>query len=250
MAPEFKNNPNLTELEKEYASMVKMLDTDVGRIYAKLQELGIFENAILVFSGDHGHELYYHETDHTDKTHNLETGQSYDNINTKFYSPLGGDVFDGNNGMAGLKRSNWEGGVRVPLLWHWKEKIKPETISNQMVSNYDFLNTLAEIISGKAMKKKDRVSYAKTLFGRKSKKRAYTVCSSTMGPALVTKEGWKICNFLKRDVFQLYYLPNDYKEENELSTENSNKMDELKKLLFKACDSNWENGLGAKIVKP
>ena len=250
VAPEFKNNPNLTELEKEYASMVKMLDTDVGRIYAKLEELGILENTILVFSGDNGHELYYHQTDHTDKTHNLETGQSYDNISTKFYSPLGGDVFDGNNGMAGLKRSNWEGGVRVPLLWYWKGKIKPGTISNQMVSNYDFLNTLADIVGTKTIKKKDGLSYAKTLFGRKSKERAYTVYSSTMGPALVTKEGWKIRYFLKKDVFQLYYLPNDYKEENELSTENPNKMAELKKLLFKACDSNWENGFGAKIVKP
>jgi arylsulfatase A-like enzyme len=135
VAAEFKNNPNLSELEKEYASMVKMLDTDVGRIYTKLEELGILDNTIIFFSADNGHELYYHQKDRTAKKHNLTTGQKYNNIKTKFYSNLDGDIFDGNNGMAGLKRSNWEGGVRVPLFWYWKGKIKSGTVSNQLVSN-------------------------------------------------------------------------------------------------------------------
>tara|TARA_R110001592_G_scaffold139136_1_gene358937 strand:- start:11395 stop:12948 length:1554 start_codon:yes stop_codon:yes gene_type:complete len=249
VASEFKNNPNLSELEKEYASMVKMLDTDVGRIYTKLEELGILENTILVFSADNGHELYYHQTGRTDKTHNLKTGTTYNNIKTKFYSNLGGDVFDGNDGMAGLKRSNWEGGVRVPLFWYWKGKIKAGKISNQMVSNYDFLNTLAEIVGGNAIKEKDGVSYAKTLFGGKSKERDFTVYASVMGPSLVTKEGWKLRYFLKKDVFQLYFLPEDYKEENDLSAKYFKKKDSLKQILYKACGNNWKNGLGANKVK-
>ncbi|MDO7172374.1 sulfatase-like hydrolase/transferase [Mariniflexile sp. AS56] len=250
VAPEFKNNPNLSELEKEYASMVKMLDTDVGRIYTKLEELGVLDNTILVFTGDNGHELYYHQKDRCDKTHDLTTGQTYNNISTKFYSHLGGDVFDGNDGMAGIKRSNWEGGVRVPLVWYWKGKIQPGTISNQMVSNYDFLNTLAEIVGGKTLKEKDGVSYAKTLFGKKSKERTYTVYSSTMGPALVTKEGWKLRYLLKKNVFQLYYLPDDYKEENDLSSKYKKKTESLKQILYKECNNNWQNGVSANKVKP
>lgn len=249
VADEFKNNPNLSELEKEYASMVKMLDTNVGRIYSKLEELGILDNTIIVFSADNGHELYYHQKDRTAKKHNLITGQKYNNIKTKFYSNLGGDIFDGNNGMAGLKRSNWEGGVRVPLFWYWKGMIKPGAVSNQLVSNYDFLNTIAEIVGRKTIKKKDGVSYAKTLFGGKSKEKKYTVYSSVMGPAIVTKEGWKLRYFLKKDVFQLYYLPDDYKEENDLSFKYLKKTEFLKKILYKACGENWKNGYGANKVK-
>lgn len=250
VAPEFKNNPNLSELEKEYASMVKMLDTDVGRIYEKLQELGVLNNTILVFAGDNGHEIYYQQPGQCNKMHNLKTGETYNNINSKFYSDLSGDIFDGNNGMAGIKRSNWEGGVRVPLIWYWKGKIKPGVISNQMVSNFDFLNTLAEIVGIKPINEKDGVSYAKTLFGGQSKERDYTIYSSTMGPSLVTKEGWKLRYFLKKNVVQLYFLPDDYKEKNDLAIPNPQKLDSLKQILYKECGNNWQNGLGPLIVKP
>ncbi|MDN3667364.1 sulfatase-like hydrolase/transferase [Algibacter miyuki] len=250
VAAEFKNNPDLTELEKEYASMVKMLDDDVGRIYAKLEALDILDNTILVFSADNGHELYYQQPGETDKKRNVQTGEVYNNVSTKFYSDLSGDVFDGNNGMAGIKRSNWEGGVRVPLFWYWKGKIEPGVISTQLVNNYDFLNTLAEIVGAEPLKEKDAISYAKTLFGEKSVEKEYTVYASTLGPAIVTNDGWKLRYFLKKDVFQLYFLPDDYKESNELSSEYPEKTEALKQLLYKACGNNWRNGLGPNHVKP
>ena len=109
---------------------------------------------------------------------------------------MSGDVFDGNNGLAGLKYTNWEGGVRVPLIWYWKGQIDAGSQSTQMVSNYDFLNTVAEIAGVKKLKEKDGRSYAKTLFGKKAKERDYTVYSSKMGPSLVSKEGWKLRYFL------------------------------------------------------
>jgi arylsulfatase A-like enzyme len=127
--------------------------------------------------------------------------------------------------------------------------IKPGTVSNQMVSNYDFLNTLAEIVEGKTIINKDGVSYAKTLFGGKSKERDFTVYSSVMGPALVTKKGWKLRYFLKKDRFQLYFLPNGYKEENDLSSKYLKKTDSLKQILFKACGNNWKNGFGRIKLK-
>lgn len=242
--PELKSNLKLTQWEKEYASMVKMLDDDVGRIYAKLEEMGILDNTIIVFTSDNGHEIYYPEKGRTSKNNVNVKGEEFDNIVTRFNSVVAGDVFDGNNGMSGKKRDNWEGGVRVPLFWYWKDKIKSETVSDQMVSNYDFLNTLAEIVGTPQIKEKDGVSYAKTLFGEKSKSRNYTVYSSKMGPALVTQEGWKLRYFLKADIFQLYYLPEDYKEVRDLAKKQPEKLQELKAILFKECNENWQNGLG------
>lgn len=247
--PDFKENQNLTEIEKEYASMVKMLDDDVGRIYTKLEEINILDNTIIIFTSDNGHEIYYSKAGRTSKSWRQSlSGEKYDNINTKFYSELNGDIFDGNDGMAGLKRTNWEGGTRIPLFWYWKGKIEAGAISKQMVSNYDFLNTLSEIVGQPPQLGKDGISYAKTLFGRQSDVRDYTVYSSFIGPAIVTKEGWKLRYYLQKDVFQLYYLPNDYREENDLSEQKKGKLEELKAILFRECEGNWENGIGSRTV--
>lgn len=253
MVPEvhadFKNNSELTQLEKEYASMVKMLDNDVGRIYSKLEEMGVLDNTILVFTSDNGHEIYYPEEGRTTGGNVNLAGDTYDNITTRFNSEVSGDVFDGNDGMSGKKRDSWEGGTKVPLFWYWKGKIGAGKVSDQMVSNYDFLNTLAEIVGSPPVKGKDGVSYAKTLFGGKSDMRNYTVFASKYGPAIVTQQGWKLRYVTKKDVFQLYYLPEDYKEENDLSAENKQKLEELKTILFEACDRNWQNGFGPRSVR-
>lgn len=241
---DFKNNPNLTELEKEYATMVKILDLDVGRIHKKLDELGILDNTIIVFTGDNGHEVYTLEEGRTATDFDVKSGEAYDDVKTKFYSETGNDIFDGNDGMAGLKRSNWEGGTRVPLFWYWKGNIKKGQVSNQMVSNYDFLNTLAEIVGLPQRTEKDGISYAKSLFGGQSEVRGYTPTSSKLGPALVTKDGWKLRYYTKKDIFQLYYLPEDYKEENDLSEKYPEKLETLKAILFKECGNDWENGYG------
>ena len=246
---DFKNDENLNDIEKEYASMVKMLDDDVGRIYSKLESLEIIDNTIIVFTSDNGHEIYYSQEGRTSKNKfkNL-AGEKYDNVATKFFSELNGDIFDGNDGMAGLKRSNWEGGVRVPLFWYWKGKIKQGTVSNQRVSNYDFLNTLAELVGIDQIDSKDGVSYAKILFGKKSKERDYTIFSSYMGPALVTNDGWKLRYFSKEKLFQLYYLPNDYREENNLAESNPEKVERLKTILLKECDGNLRHGQVGQFV--
>ena len=247
--PDFIQNNELTQIEKEYASMVKMLDDDVGRIFSKLEELKIADNTIIIFTSDNGHEIYYSQKDRCSKNRNKSlSGEVYDNIHTKYYSELNGDVFDGNDGMAGLKRSNWEGGTRIPLFWHWKGKIQPGSVSNQMVSNYDFLNTLAEIVGEKQVDGKDGISYAKTLFGEKTLERDYNVYSSYWGPALVTKEGWKIRYYLQKNVFQLYFLPDDYREENDLSNLNPDMVEKLKTILFEECERNWKNGVGGQTV--
>ncbi|NJB83679.1 sulfatase-like hydrolase/transferase [Wenyingzhuangia aestuarii] len=230
--PDFKHDDRLTEFEKEYASMVKMLDTDVGRIVSKLDSLQLLENTIIVFTSDNGHEVYTQQKDRTSKNIDLTTQKKYDNVKSRFLSELGNDVFDGNDGMSGLKRSNWEGGVRVPLFWYWKGKIPEGTVSEQRVSNYDFLNTLAEITGQQEIEGKDGISYAKTLFGGQAKERPYTVFNSKIGPALVTNDGWKIRYFVKKNIFELYFLPEDYKEIKNLINQYPERAAILKKQLL------------------
>lgn len=239
---DFIDLDTLTQIEKEYASMVKMLDDDVGRINTKLEDMEILDNTIIIFTADNGHEIYYSFEDRTIKNDRRIDGSKYDNINTKYYSELSGDIFDGNDGMAGMKRSNWEGGARVPLFWYWKGRINSGQVSNQMVSNYDLLNTIAELTGQNQVTSKDGISYAKTMLGGMSKVRDYTVFSSFMGPAIVTKDGWKLRYFKPKDIYQLYFLPKDYREENEVSEQHPERVQELVKILLEECDGDLENG--------
>ncbi len=242
--PDFKNNNELTEIEKTYASMVKMLDDHVGVIVEELKKLEIYENTIIVFTSDNGHEIYYPSEGKINKPMiNMQTGKHFDNINTKYYSDLVGDVFDGNDGMAGMKRDNWEGGVRVPLIYHWPGKIEGGKTIHTKVANYDMINTFADLLNVKLPKEKDGLSYFPELIGKKANKlHDFIVFASFQGPALVTQDGWKLRYFGPKDIYQLYYLPDDYREENDLSEKNTEILERLKKELIKACDGDIKNG--------
>ncbi|NJB85425.1 arylsulfatase A-like enzyme [Lewinella marina] len=243
--PDFEDHPELTQIEKEYASMVKMLDDDVGRILRKLEEMGELENTIIVFTSDNGHEIYYAQPGRTAKGNRTDlAGNRFDNLTTRYTTAGVGDVFDGNDGMAGHKRSNWEGGTRVPLFWYAPGRIAPGSVSHQMVSNYDFLNTLAEIVGQPTRPEKDGRSYAATLFGGSAHPRPYTFTSAPMGPAVVTQDGWKLRYVTAHDRFQLYYLPDDYAEERDLSAAHPDRVDSLATELLAACGGDLGNGRG------
>lgn len=244
VSDEFKDDDRLTQIEKEYASMVKMLDDHVGVIMKELKDLGIDDNTLVIFTSDNGHEIYYSQEGRILKpVRNMETGEFFDNVNTKFYSDIGGDIFDGNDGMAGIKRSNWEGGVRVPLIARWPEKIKEGIITNVLASNYDFMATMADLVNIKLPENKDGVSYLPQLMGQNNNQgRDYVVYSSFVGPGITTKDGWKLRYFAEDDIFQLYYLPDDYREKNNLISSNQKKAEELKQLLLKECNGDLKNG--------
>lgn len=241
---DFVDNPDLTEIEKTYASMVKMLDDHVGIIVEELQKLDLLANTIIVFSSDNGHELYYPSKGKLVKSNTVNLlGEKIDNIHTKYYSNTAVDVFDGNDGMAGIKRSNWEGGVRVPLIYYWKGHIEGGRTVDQLVANYDMMATYADLVNIELPEEKQSLSYLPELLGNENpNKRAYTVNASFMGPALVTHDGWKLRYYAPEDLFQLYYLPNDYREENNLIEENNDKFLELKKALLQACNGDLNNG--------
>lgn len=241
---DFVSNKELTEIEKTYASMVKMLDDHVGVIVEELKTLGLYDNTIIVFSGDNGHEIYYPSEDKINKPMiNMQTGENFDNVHTKYYSELVGDVFNGNDGMAGMKRDNWEGAVRVPLIYHWPGKIEEGKTIHTKVANYDMINTFAELLNVALPEVKDGLSYFPELMGEKATEtHDFIVFSSFQGPALVTQDGWKLRYYAPKDIYQLYYLPNDYREEKELSEKHTEILERLKTELVKACGGDIKNG--------
>ncbi len=99
-----------------YAAMVRALDRSVGRIMAKLDELGLTENTLVVFSSDNG-------------------GAGY----------IG--VPDVNAPYRGWKMTFFEGGIRAPLMLHWPAAIAAGESVTAPVAHVDLMPTFAAAAS-------------------------------------------------------------------------------------------------------
>jgi len=241
--PEIADNESLSPIEKEYASMVKLLDEQIGKIIAELRTLGLEDNTLIVFTSYNGHEIYYQQQDGIVKPFsNKRTHEVFDNSYYKYYSDIAGDVFNGNAGLAGVKASNLEGGVTVPLTFYWKGHLNSK-VSDQIVANYDFLPTMADLLNVSLKSDKDGISYLSLLQknGKLAKKR-YVVVASNDGPVLITNEGWKLRYYQRKNRYELYNLINDPQEKYDVILKNTSKAEELKKILLKECDGKIENG--------
>jgi arylsulfatase A-like enzyme len=246
--PAVRDNPELTDFEKEYASMVLRLDETVGKILHELEVLGIDENTVVVFCSDNGHQPYYQQEGRMELRRNLQTGQDYDNVTTKFYSECSGDVFDGNDGMAGLKFTSWEGGVRIPYLVRWPGKINPGRISDHLFAGYDFLPTLAELLGKPCPEGKDGISFLPELLGKRDQQTPHdyiVFASGRCGPALVRQDGWKIrhCRRPGENLHQLFDLSADYREETDLAWDQREITEQLSVALLRECEGNLAHGM-------
>jgi arylsulfatase A-like enzyme len=120
-----------------YSDRMVVHDEQIGEMLNKLDELGIAENTIVMYSTDNG----------------PENDTWPDGGNTPFRSQ---------------KDTNWEGGWRVPAFMRWPGKIKPGTVFNGIVSHIDMLPTLVAAAG-------DADVTAKLLNGYKVGDKTYTV---------------------------------------------------------------------------
>jgi len=256
--PDIADNPNLTRAEKEYASMVRRLDQTVGKIIDVLNANSLLNDTIVIFTSDNGHEPYYLRRDLKND------GPFIDGIDRPFRTERSGDVFDGNDGMAGTKKTNWEGGVRVPLVVKWPQVVEPNSRSTHLVANYDVLGVVAEIAGVPLPTRKDSLSFCPVLRGEPDPpEHRHIVYASFYGPAIVSADGWKLRTFLPLDRYmdfpgfgtwiadhhdrsgarlQLYNLAEDYAEMHDVAFENREKARELLATLLRECDGNLLHG--------
>ncbi len=242
--PAVKNVPELTTYEKEYASMILKLDETVGIILDELERLGIDDRTMIVLCSDNGHEVYYLQEGRTSGRRQNLDGEPFDEITTKFYSETGGDVFNGNDGMGGLKFSSWEGGTRIPYIVRFRGTIAPDSVSNHILANYDLMPTFADLMGVELPQGKDGVSFLPTLLEHPEVQETHEwiVYASRLGPALVTSDGWKLRYINSAETFQLYQLNDDYREESDVSADYPDIVARLSGWMLNACDGDYRNG--------
>jgi len=259
--PEVADNPALTQVEKEFASMVLRLDRTVGLILDELDRLGIAQNTLVMFASDNGHApSCYAQPGRTTVDADLQ-GNRFDQITSKFTSEACGDIFNGNDSMGGIKTNNWEGGTRVPLIVRWPGRIPAAKVSDRLVALYDTLATVAELTGQTPPPETDGLSYLPSLLGRTdAPEHSHIVYASSWGPALVTKDGWKLRIHMRREealnfslfgtvlsaldkayAYQLYHLPTDRREERDRAKEHPEMVHQLTGILLRECDGNFVN---------
>ncbi len=174
--PAVANDERLTDVEKEYASMVIMLDDHVGKIMAELKQLGLDKNTIVFFTSDNGHEIYYWERSKKGKARNRQYhGED--------------DVFKGSRDLAGTKWTPFQGGLSVPLIARWPGRIVAGTTNNRLTANYDFMPTLAALAAVPMPDGKDGLSWLPTLYGKPSPEHDYIFVDNS---TVITRDGWKL----------------------------------------------------------
>lgn len=102
----------------EFAAMIARLDRQVGEIMAKLDEHGLAENTVLIFTSDNGP----HEEGGADP-----------------------NFFNRDGLLKGLKRSTHEGGIRIPFIVRWPGRVEPGSVSHQPFAFYDLMPTFCDI---------------------------------------------------------------------------------------------------------
>jgi arylsulfatase A-like enzyme len=207
------NNPHL-------AAQLKSIDEGVGMILKKLDELGLTDETVLVFTSDNG-------------------GESRVTSN----APLR----DG-------KSTLYEGGIRVPLIVFYPKVVPANTICKKPMCNIDFYPTLCQIAGVKPDPQHhiDGVSILSLLKNPQANLKCNTLYwhyplakSHFLGgrsSGAIRKGHWKLIEFFDTGEKELYNLEKDISEENNLADKNPEKAAELQELL-----AVWRKDVGAKI---
>jgi arylsulfatase A-like enzyme len=218
-----------------YAAMIASVDESVGRIVAKLAELELAENTLVIFTSDNGGVGGY-------KREGIQ----------------GGDITD-NAPLKGGKGMLYEGGIRVPYIFRRPGTIASGGISASPINSVDLYPTLLEVAGAEQPKDYllDGTSYAGLLAGKEGHDRkplfwhfpGYLGAGSgtwRTTPAGAIRAGdWKLIEFFEDGRLELYNLAEDLGERNNLATSQPAKAAELHAQLVA-----WRKEVGAKQPTP
>ncbi|QDT04654.1 Arylsulfatase [Rubripirellula lacrimiformis] len=210
--------------EKGFAAMISKMDQDVGRLFDLLDELGLDEDTLVIFTSDNG--------PHSEGSHTHE-------------------YFDSNGPLRGYKRSLHDGGIRVPMIARWPGKIQAGRVTDLPSANWDFLPTACELAGidrtddATAI---DGISYLPTLLGSDAAqdRHAYLYWASQEGQTSVAVRyrNWKLVKYAAGKArrngpdttaggWRLYDLTKDIGENDDVSDQHPEIVQEIKALLVR-----------------
>lgn len=203
------------EAHAAFAAMVTLLDKQVGELMAKLKELGLDKNTLVIFSSDNGPHL--------------EGGADP-------------DYFDSNGPLRGYKRDLYEGGIREPMIARWMGKIQAGSKTDLVSAFWDVLPTVAELAGAEAPENIDGISFLPTLLnqpGQKKHEYLYWEFHEGGGRQAVRKDNWKLVRYQvsnpEKTTTELYDLNTDLGEQNNVTDQHPEIVKELMAIVNQAA---------------
>jgi arylsulfatase A len=199
-----KYNPN-------YGAMLESVDDGVGQIYAKLEQLNLLDNTLIIFTSDNG------------------------GVGLPELGPIPTDL----SPLRKWKGHSYEGGLRIPAIMYWKGRLEAGRQEDAYFTNTDYLPTFLHLLDGKTQKLHDGVSFHPLLQGKPLDRGPiywhYPHFSNQMGrPSGAVRQGdWKLVLSYETDKAELFNLREDIGETADLAGNHPDRTNEMKERLKK-----------------
>lgn len=204
----YKDETTIMEDQKRFYGMITNIDDNFAKLTAKLDELNIADNTILIFTTDNGSSCGY-------------------KMNKKT-----GEISGYNAGMRGAKASQYDGGHRVPFIVRWKNGgLQGGEFLDELTAHVDILPTLASLVGIELQAKKvmDGVDISPYLLkGEKPKKRMLVTDTQRVSWPIKGKQSsvmdgfWRLVNGA-----ELYDLSQDPGQENNIAAAFPERVEEM-----------------------
>lgn len=219
LVEKYQKKPKTNHKNATYAAMVESVDDATGRVLETLDELGLTERTIVVFTSDNG--------------------------------GLCGPT--NNRPLRWGKGHAYEGGIRVPWIIRWPGVTKPGTVSDVPICTIDVLPTVLAaadvgLPSGQVI---DGLDLRPTLEGGKLARNALYWHFPHYGGdqrrpySIIRQDDWKLIRRYDTGTHELFNLADDLGEKNDLAKKMHDKVATLDEQLTKHLES-----VGAKLPKP
>jgi len=239
--------------KKEYYATVNQLDDAFGRLMATLEELGLKENTLVLFTSDNGPEAPV--------TIEESLGTWFDPIRDKCFGTPGD--------LRGMKRFPYEGGHRVPGIVRYPGVIPEGSESNILFNGCDILPTICDLVgvSVPANRNIDGVSAFDAFLNKQIERETSTIWfypnhedsffrmpQMSMRKDNYTLVGWLpekadstnlnqwIANY-KPEVFELYDIDIDPAQANDISSHHPEIVSNMKKEMISLWEEMRDEGL-------
>jgi arylsulfatase A len=191
--------PNIPDKNKaEYYGDVSQMDYEVGRLLKALEETGVMENTLIIFTSDNG----------------PETLRRYRGAERSF----------GSSGpMRGMKLQMYEGGIRVPGIIRWDGKGLSGRVCHESISSVDMLPTMCDITGAEVPRDRaiDGTSILPVLEGKEISRSIplyWQYDNAVSNPKICIRRGaWKLLATADLRSFELYNLDDDWAESTDLA---------------------------------
>ncbi len=219
----------------EFAGMVGAVDESLGRIRAKLEELGIADNTIIIFTSDNG---------------GMAASNQYCEINNP-KKPLDRRFSTSNLPLRGAKGWNYEGGIRVPLIVYWPGHTPANTTSQALVTGTDYYPTLLDMLGFPRMPEQhlDGKSFLPALMGKDYQRGPiywhfphYSNHGYQSPNGAIRSGRYKLIEYYENHTVQLFDLQQDIGEQHDLAAEKPKIANRLLKQL-----QEWRRDVDAKM---